>query len=531
MRASDSVDAVVIGAGHNGLVAATVLADAGWDVLVCEATEHAGGAVRSAEVTSPGFVTDLFSGFYPLTIASPVMTALGLHQHGLRWTHAPAVLAHVFPDDRCALLSRDVEVTAASLEEFGVGDGLAWRRFVEQFESISGPLLRSLFTPLPAARPLVGLARSLGVAGGLRLARMAAQPVRRMSDETFAGAGGGMLLAGNALHADLPPDGAGSALYGWLLTMLGQTVGFPVPVGGSSAITQALLSRLAAAGGRVRLSSPVISVEVSNGTATGIRLAGGELIRAARAVLADVAAPLLYTRLLDASEMSSRLRDDLQRFEWDLPTLKMNWALSGPVPWTSSAARQAGTVHLGVDLNGLSDYSTDLVTGRVPQRPFVLFGQTTTADPTRSPEGTESAWAYTHLPRGLTLTEQDIDRQVNLVEQLLERHAPGFRASILTRHLQSPHDLERAEPNLIDGAVNGGTAQLHQQLIFRPTPGLGGATTVVDRLYLAGSSAHPGGGVHGGPGANAARAALKRDGWLGPLRRQATRAAFSAIYR
>ncbi len=227
------VDAVVVGAGHNGLVAANLLADAGWQVLVCEASEHVGGAVRSAEVTAPGYLSDLFSAFYPLSAASPVIRALELENWGLRWTHAPDVLAHVFPDDRCAVLSRDLDRTAASLDSFAAGDGDAWRELVADWARIEEPLLQALFTPLPALRPAARLLGRLGTGGALRTARLALLPVRRLGEELFDGPGGTILLAGNALHADLAPEGAGSGVYGWLLAMLGQRYGFPVPVGGS----------------------------------------------------------------------------------------------------------------------------------------------------------------------------------------------------------------------------------------------------------------------------------------------------------
>ena len=205
VRSDDAPDAVVIGAGHNGLVAANLLADHGWDVVVCEATPQLGGAVRSAEVTSPGYLSDLFSAFYPLSAASPVLRALELDRYGLHWTHSPSVLAHVFPDDRCAVLSRDLDQTAASVEEFAAGDGAAWRAMAEQWESIRQPLIDALFTPLPALGPALRLLARLGGPDALRMARMALLPVRRLGEERFRSAGPPMLLAGNSLHADFPP--------------------------------------------------------------------------------------------------------------------------------------------------------------------------------------------------------------------------------------------------------------------------------------------------------------------------------------
>jgi phytoene dehydrogenase-like protein len=261
-----------------------------------------------------------------------------------------------------------------------------------------------------------------------------------------------------------------------------------------------------------------------------VELASGEVVQVRRAVLADVPAPHLYGDLLEAALLPPRLLADLENFQWDAATLKVDWALSGRVPWTAPEARGAGTVHVGVDLDGLSDYANDLSTRRDPQRPFILFGQMTTSDPSRSPAGTESAWAYTHLPRAAADDAERVARQVERVTQTLERHAPGFSRLVVGSNVQTPAVLQQQNPALVGGAINGGTAQLHQQLVFRPVPGLGGAATVVDRLYLAGSSAHPGGGVHGGPGANAARAALVRAGALGGVRRSITEQLLRRIY-
>jgi phytoene dehydrogenase-like protein len=520
----------VIGAGHNGLVAANLLADAGWSVVVCEATSFTGGAVRSAEITAPGFLSDLFSAFYPLTAASPVVTRLHLENHGLRWTHAPAVLAHVFPDDRCAVLYRDADRTADSLGQFDRADGPAWHALVRQWDRIGPTVIEALLRPFPPVRPASRLLRQLGLSTALQMARMAIEPVRRFGEETFRGEGGPILLAGNALHADLAPEGAGSAAYGWLLCMLGASYGFPVPVGGAGRLADALVDRFEAKGGEIRRGAPVERVTVSSGRATGVVLASGELLRARRAVLAAVNAPVLFQQMVGAEHLPSAFLTDLERFQWDAPTLKLNWALSAPVPWTATEARSAGTVHLGVDMDGLTDYAADLATRRLPRAPFLLFGQMTTADPSRSPAGTESAWAYTHVPAGLLLDRDRLEPHVELIEHVIERHAPGFRELIVGRHVQSPAGLEEHNPNLVNGAINGGTAQLHQQLVFRPVPGLANAETPIDRLYLAGSSAHPGGGVHGAPGSNAAHAALRRDRFSGGVRRAATGFVLRRIY-
>jgi len=523
-------DAVVVGAGHNGLVAANVLVDAGWDVVVCEATAHAGGAVRSDESAHPGYVTDLFSAFYPLGAASPALSALDLQAHGLRWSHAPAVLAHLLPDDRAAMLHRDPERTMASLDEFAAGDGAAWRRLVDQFERLREPALQALFRPFPPVGPGLKLVRTLGTAELLRLARFALTPVRRAGEERFRGEGGTLLLAGNALHTDLPPEGAGSAVYGWILAMLGQTVGFPVPVGGSGALIDALVRRLESRGGQLRLNAPVEGIDIGPGGAHGVRLAGGERIAARRGVLADVAAPALYRSLVGLDRLPPRIASDLDMFEWDMATLKVNWAVGTKIPWKNPEVGEAGTVHLGVDLDGLTRYAADLATKTLPEQPFILLGQMTTSDPTRSPDGTESAWAYTHLPARRGFDADEIAVQVERMEQTVERHAPGFLDRVVGRHVQSPAELQDDDANLVGGAVNGGTASLHQQLIFRPIPGLARPETPVDRLYLASASAHPGGGVHGAPGWNAAHVALSRDKLYGRARAGLLRGINTRLY-
>ncbi|WP_028048291.1 NAD(P)/FAD-dependent oxidoreductase [Cellulomonas sp. URHD0024] len=526
-----TVDAVVIGAGPNGLVAANALVDAGWDVLVLEEQDTPGGAVRTDEVIRPGFHTDLFSAFYPLAAASPVLEGLNLGDHGLHWVHAPTVLAHALDDGRAAVLHRGADDTAAGLDEFAPGDGDAWLRMVEAWRTIRDPLLDALFTPLPPAVALLRLLRRTGIAGALDLARIGVLPVRRLADENFRGEGGGLLLAGNAMHADVPPDAAGSGVFGWLLAMLGQDVGFPVPQGGAGALAGALVRRLEAAGGRVRTGTRVDRVVVSAGRAVGVRTADGRRVRARRAVVADVTAPSLYLDLVGREHLPARLTRDLERFQWDHPTFKVNWAVGQPVPWTAEAARQAGTVHLGRDMRGFVDMAADLSLGRVPEPPFLLFGQMTTADPARSPLGTESAWAYTHVPRGTDWSQAEVEAQVERMESTVERVAPGFRDAVVGRHVQSPADLERANRSLAGGAVNGGTSAIHQQLVFRPTTGLGRPETPVPGLYLASASAHPGGGVHGACGWNAARAALGAASATGRVRRALAHTAWERVLR
>jgi phytoene dehydrogenase-like protein len=526
LTAVESADAIVVGAGHNGLVAANLLADAGWSVLVLEATPHPGGAVRSGYITAPGYLSDLFSAFYPLGYASPVLRDLHLD---LEWAHAPAVLTHLFPDGRAATVSRDLDTTMASMEQFAPGDGERWRQTYEDWEALSPHLLQALLTPFPPVRDGAALARKLGAAGALRMARRVLLSVREFGGELFEGEGATLALGGCALHTDLSPEAAGGGIYGWLLAMLGQQHGWPAPAGGAQRITDALVSRLERRGGRIEYSAPVTKILVARGRAMGVR--AGRDYRAHRAVIADVTAPALYLDLVGARWLPPRMVDDLAHFRWDGATVKIDWALDSTIPWTNPVANGAGTVHLGADLDGLTRYASHLALGEMPPDPFLLFGQMTTTDPARSPAGTESAWAYTHLPHRQSWTADEIAGHVERMEAVVEQHAPGFRSQVIARHVYSPADLERENPSLVGGALAGGTAAAFQQLFLRPVPGLGRADTPVDRLYLASASAHPGGGVHGAPGSNAARAALARDrGLTGSFYHATIMAANRVVY-
>jgi phytoene dehydrogenase-like protein len=514
-------DAVVIGAGPNGLVAANLLADAGWDVCVLEAQPEPGGAVRSAELTEPGFVSDLGSSFYPFTQISPPLLAFGLEAHGVRWRRAPLVLAHPDPEGGAAVLSMDLDETAASLDAYAPGDGDAWRELYARWEKLGPGFVQAFFSPFPPVRGALRMAAAVPPADLARIARFLALPVRRMAAEHFKGEGGGNLMAGNALHADLAPEAVGSGAFGWILCSLGQAHGFPVPEGGAGRLTQALVARLEARGGRVRCGAPVERVLVRRGRAAGVRTRGGEEVPARRAVLADVDAPTLYKRLVAPEHLPRRLLDDLERFEFDNSTVKLDWSLDGPIPWTAPAARRAGTVHVTRGIDALTRAMADIQTGHLPAEPFLVFGQYAAADPTRMPPGKEVAWGYAHVPqhaRGDAAGELsgswepgELERFADRMEEQVEQFAPGFRRLVRRRHVLGPAGLQERDANLVGGALNGGTTHLYQLALFRPVPAqLGRPEAPLPGLYLASASAHPAGGVHGAPGAIAARAALAR---------------------
>lgn len=530
---SERHDAIVIGGGHNGLVAANVLSDAGWDVAVYEASDKPGGAVQTAELTAPGFRNDVCSAFYPLGKASPVLSALELDRFGLRWRHAAEVLANPTVAGKAVVLSRSMEVTCESLERFEPGAGSGWQTLFGQYARFGQELVAALMSPFPPLRA----GGRLGVAVGARrfpdFVRFSLLSARRLAEEAGIGEGGALLLAGNALHADLTPEATLSGIFGWLLASLGQDVGFPVPEGGAAGITDALVGRLAAAGVAVATGTPVERIVVESGKATGVQLTDGTRVGADRAVISACDAQITFLRLLRHGDLPASFLSRLGRFERADATFKLDWALSRPIPWSDPSVSGAGTVHIADSVDELTTTTTQLVTGHVPAVPFIVMGQMTTADPSRSPEGTESAWAYTHVPQAVrgdaggsisgTWDEGEVESFAERMEQRIERLAPGFRSSIVARHAMAPPDLERHNPSLIGGDLSGGTMRIEQQLIFRPTLGNGRPTTPVRGLFLGSSSAHPGGGVHGACGANAARAALTRELWRRAARPRATR--------
>jgi phytoene dehydrogenase-like protein len=524
-----TVDAVVIGAGHHGLVAAAMLADAGWDVMVLEAQPTPGGAVRSAELT-PGYTTDLFSAFYPLSVSSPALQDLQLEDHGLRWTSAPAVVGHPrsATDTQAPMIHPDRERTAAELDEHCPGDGANWLRVTEEWAQVKQGVLDALFAPFPPVKGPMRLVRALGTSGALRLAHQLLLPATVLGEKLFLGDAARTLLMGNAMHADIPLDAPGSGVMGYIMTMLAQDAGFPVPVGGAGELTAALVRRAQSAGAQVECGQPVEHIDVQGNRAVGVRTAGGRRYRVRRAVIADVSAPQLFQVLLPREVISPGLSRSMEHFVWDTPVVKVNYALDAPIPWRSPNLNSAGTVHVGADAKGLIRWMADLTAGTVPDKPFMLFGQMTTADPSRSPHGTESAWAYTHLPRNVA-DRESAEQVAAAVDRTLEEHAPGFGAHVVGRHLQAPGDLQSSDANLHLGAVNGGTSALFQQLIFRPFPGFGRPDTPIERLYLGSAAIPPGGGVHGMCGRNAARAALAGDGARGWPRRAVNRRVLSLL--
>ncbi|HET9123536.1 MAG TPA: NAD(P)/FAD-dependent oxidoreductase [Solirubrobacteraceae bacterium] len=504
---SQTRDAVVVGAGPNGLAAAIRLAEAGRSVLVLEAADAAGGAVRTEELTLPGYRHDTFSSVYPAGAASPVFARMALERHGLRWVHPEACYAHPLPDGRAIGLYRDVARTAAGLDAVQPGDGAAWRSFVEplleHFEAIRSTML-SGFPPVAGALKLL---TGLGPLGAARFGALVPASVRSLGHRLFDGSGNRAWLYGSAGHSDVPPTSAGSAIAVAYLNLFGHAVGWPSPEGGAGRLADALVSRFTELGGELRTGALVERIEVRGGHVDGVRIAGGERVAAAT-VVADVMPQDLLALTGDA--IAGVYRSLAGRFRYGPATIKVDWALDGPIPWTGEAAREAGTVHLSGDEDEIVATMAES-RRRLPERPYLLLGQQSLADPSRAPAGKHTAWAYTHGPRTLDWGRES-EAHVERIEAQVERYAPGFRDRILARSVLTPADLERRNRNLIGGDVGGGSYAL-SQVIFRPMPRLSPYHTPVGGLYLGSAAAFPGGAVHGVPGDAAARAAL-RDGGL-----------------
>lgn len=505
---SSTPDVIVIGAGPNGLVAAAFLARSGFSVLVLEANDEPGGAVRTRELTLPGFRHDLGAAFFPFGLTSPALVDLDLPGAGLVWRHALVDSAHPAPDGTCAAVARDVELTAASFGE----DGPAWRRIAAWHARTRARMLDALLSTLPAIGPML----RFGPLNLLRLAQVALSSGRGFSVRTFRTEAARRVAPSLALHTDVGPDDPCGAVVGFMLTVLASSGGFPVPEGGADAITRALLRRIEEKGGRLRTGARVDKIIVKSGRAAAVRLAGGEEIPAGRAVVADLAAPALFLRLLDEEHVPARVRRAMQRFRHGFGTFKMDWALDGPPPWQHPDPARAAVVHAGDSLDDLSRFTREVRAGELPSHPYLVIGQQSLSDPTRAPEGRHTLYAYSRVPSVISSLEGGWpaarERFADRIEARIEELAPGFRKRILARAIWAPPDLEAMDANLVGGDLGGGSADIRHQLFFRPVFPYFRYRTPVRGLYLGSAYTHPGAGVHGACGRNAALAVIADEG-------------------
>jgi phytoene dehydrogenase-like protein len=504
---------LVIGAGHNGLMAAIHLAAHGLDVTVLEHGPRPGGATISSELTLPGFVHDHCAGFVPMAAASPAIRELELEREGLVWIDPPHVLAHPFVDGSAIALHRSVEATVASLGEAGAG----WEGAMKKMLPLAEPLVQSVLSPLPPVRPALRLAA--GLRGDLvEWTRRLLGSVEALGLDLFEGdTRATAWLAGSAQHSGLPPSTTVSGAFGFLLQLMGHSHGWPLPQGGMGRLVEVLVGRAEREGAKIRCQATVRQMLVRGGRTVGVELQDGEQI-GAEAIVSTVSAGAL-ARLIPDAALPAGVERRLRRWRYGTGAFKLDYALSAPVPWMAAEAREAAVVHVGGDLHELTEAAQAGARGEVPSRPALVVGQQSLFDRTRAPAGEHTLYVYAHVPAKYA---EDDAHVAGLIEQQLERFAPGFEGVVRARAMRPPDQTERENPSLVGGDLGGGSYELDQQLVFRPTPQLSRYRTPLKGLFVAGASTHPGGAVHGISGRGAARA-LMSENRLIPGRRGALR--------
>ena len=466
-------DAVVVGAGPNGLSAGVELARAGLSVCVLEAKEALGGGARSAELTRPGFVHDICSAIHPMGVVSPFFRTLGLERWGVEWVDSTAALAHPFDDGSAALLSRSLEETGRTLGE----DADSYARLMAPFLRDPDAFFREVLRPIRfPRRPFLML----------RFGLLGLRSCESLARSRFRGPKARAILAGCSAHSVVPLDRAGTASFGLVLALVAHAVAWPCVRGGSQRIVDALAALLKSLGGEVWTAHPVRSMSD---------------LPPARAVLFDLSPRQIVE--IAGDQLPARYRRRLAAYRYGPGVFKIDWALDGPVPWKAEECHRAATVHVAGTFEEIARGELEMWRGKHPERPFVLVAQQSLFDRTRAPEGKHTGWAYCHVPHG-----SDVD-MTERIESQIERFAPGFRDLIAERHTMTARDVERHNWNMIGGDIGGG-ANTIRQFLARPVARLDPYSTPNRRLYICSSSAPPGGGAHGMCGYWAARSALRR---------------------
>ncbi len=470
---SSADDAVVVGSGPNGLAAAIALARAGASVRVVEARDSIGGGTRTAELTLPGFRHDVCSGCHPMGILSPWFRTMPLDEHGLQWLRPGASIAHPMDDAPAVLLVRSLGETARDLGE----DARTYERIFAPFLHDPEALLVDLLGPLRIPKHPLLLAR-FGLPGLL--------PAATALRAAFRGPRARAFLAGCAGHSVLPLERPLTAAVAMIFALTGHIDDWPVAAGGSESIAQALASYLRALGGRIE---------------TGVHVRSLADLPPARVVLFDTS-PAQVADICETVLPPGYVRR-LRRYRYGPGAFKIDWALDGPIPWRDPRCLGASTVHVGGTLEEIAASERAVWRGEHPERPFLILLQQSQFDPTRAPEGKHTGYAYCHVPAGSTVDLTAV------VEQQIERFAPGFRDRILARHVTSAADLERENPNYVGGAITGGVADL-SQFFTRPVARIDPYTTPNPRVFICSAATPPGGGVHGMCGYFAASSAIRR---------------------
>jgi phytoene dehydrogenase-like protein len=466
-------DAIVVGAGPNGLCAAIAFAREGLTVLLIEAADSVGGGARSQELTLPGFVHDVCSAIHPMARISPFLRSVRALKTRLEWIQPPAAVAHPLDGGDLALLEPSLDVTASALGD----DGPAWRALHAPIVNRADTIFSDLLGPPCWPRDPLGF-----VSFGLSAMR----PATSLASERFSTVRARALFAGCAAHSFLPLSWPFSAAFGLVLSAAGHVVGWPFPRGGSQRLSDALAEELQALGGEIVTGTAVRSLSD---------------LPDAKAVLFDVA-PSALARIAK-NDLPSSYRRRLCAFRHGPGAFKLDWALDGPIPWQNPRVARAATVHVGGALDEIARSEQACWSERASSSPFVLLAQPSLFDATRAPPGKHTAWAYCHVPSG------SVEDCTEAIERQIERFAPGFRDRILARSARGPREMERDNANLVGGDISGGSNDL-TQLLTRPVIARVPYATPNPRLFLCSASTPPGGGVHGMCGWHSARTALRR---------------------
>ncbi len=515
-------DAVILGAGVNGLAAAVHLASKGWDVAVVEASATAGGAVKTMELLEPGFWHDLGAMNLSMFAGSPfhAQYSADLAAHGLEFAPAANCFASVFRDGTCLGVGQDKEATRKAIEGLSPGDAGAWDEMNASFGEMAPHIFALLGSPMPSFKALKA-AWNARRAGGwplvYEIGRLLLSSPREFLDRHFESDRLKAMMAAWGLHLDFPPDAAGGALFPYLETMANNAFGMVIGRGGADTIVKAMAGLIESRGGRIVLGTAVKRVVVENGKATGVVLADGTTLSATRAVISNVHPKLLFGGMVPEAGLPERFTKGLASYRAGPGTMMVHLTMDGLPEWTASPdLKSYAYVHVAPDMAMMSRLYDEAVSGLLPGEPALVVGQPTAVDPTRAPEGKHVLWVQVRLlPAAIRgdaagkIGGRDWasarDAYAERVIDIIETHAPGVRDLIRRKAVHSPADLEGENPNLIGGDSLSGSHHLDQNFLFRPVAGYSRYRTPVGNLFMCGAATWPGAGTGAGSGFMLAR--------------------------
>jgi phytoene dehydrogenase-like protein len=469
----DKYDALIIGSGPNGLAAAITLAQAGLSVAIFEAKNTIGGGTRSGELTLPGFTHDICSAVHPLGIGSPFFQSLPLEKHGLQWIHPFIPLAHPFDDGMAAVLSKSIEATCKTLN----GDASQYKKLIEPFVKNWDRLASDIFAPLHFPKHPILMTH---------FAYFALRSAHGLSSSLFKSKQAQAFFAGLSAHAIMPLTKPLTAAFGLILAILGHTVGWPFPQGGSQKIANALASFFLSLKGKIY---------------TGVNVENLEDLPSTRVILCDLS-PKQFLKI-GKKHLPLKYYSQLEKYRYGPGVFKIDWALNAPIPWKAKECLQAGTIHIGGNFEEIVESEKKVWENKYTKKPYIILAQPSLFDPSRAPPTYHTAWGYCHVPNG---SDRDMTEEI---ENQIERFAPNFKDCILARSTRTAKEMENYNPNYVGGDINGGVQDIYQ-LFTRPSKQLIPYSTPLKGVYLCSSSTPPGGGVHGMCGYYAALIALKQ---------------------